>query len=117
MNPRDAKVRLAKEIITEYHSAADADAAEQNFINLFQKKEIPDDIAEVTVAGGERGLLDLLVETGLCASKSDARRQVEQGGVKLDGQVVTDVALTIVLGETQVLIQKGKRHFVKISAR
>jgi tyrosyl-tRNA synthetase len=117
MNPRDAKVRLAKEIITEYHSAADADAAEQNFINVFQKKEIPDDIAEVSVAGGERGLLDLLVETGLCASKSDARRQVEQGGVKLDGQVVTDVALMIAVAQTQILIQKGKRHFVKISAK
>ncbi len=117
MNPRDAKIRLAKEIIAQYHPASEADAAEQNFINLFQKKEIPDDIAEVTVTGGERALIDLLVETGLCASKSDARRQIEQGGVKLDNQVVTDIALTVAVGDTAVMIQKGKRHFVKVRAK
>ncbi len=117
MNPRDAKVRLAKEIIAQYHSAAAADVAEQNFISLFQKKEIPEDIAEIAVMGGERTLIDLLVETDLCASKSDARRQIVQGGVKVDDMAVTDIALTVAVGKTPVLIQKGKRHFVKIRAK
>jgi tyrosyl-tRNA synthetase len=117
MNPRDAKVRLAKEIIAMYHSARAADAAEERFKAVFQKKEVPDDVPECAVAGGKRGLAELLVETKLVASKSEARRQIEQGGVKVGGEVVNDAAATVVVGKKPTLIQKGKRHFVNVVAK
>lgn len=114
LNPRDAKIRLAKEIIAQYHSAKAADAAEQNFIKVFQKKEMPEEIAVHRTASGARSLIDLLMEAGLATSKSDARRTIEQGGVKVDGAVMADAALQVVVGDKETLIQKGKRHFVKI---
>ncbi len=117
MNPRDAKVRLAKAIIAMYHSAKDADAAEEHFTKVFKNKEIPDDVPEVAVAGGKRPVVDLLVETKLVASKSEARRQIEQGGVKVGGEVVKDAAAAFVVGKSPTLIQKGKRHFVNVVAK
>jgi tyrosyl-tRNA synthetase len=113
-NPRDAKIRLAKEIIAQYHSAKAADAAEQHFISVFQKKETPEEIKVYRTAPGKRLLVDVLIETGFATSKSDARRTIEQGGVKVDGAVITDVGTTIDLTNKGLLIQKGKRHFVKI---
>lgn len=117
MNPRDAKVALAKAVITMYHSAKDADAAEEHFTKVFKNKEVPDDVAEVAVAGGRRQLADLLVETKLVASKSEARRQIEQGGVKVGGEVVKDAAAMIEVDGRPMLIQKGKRHFVRVRAK
>ena len=117
MNPRDAKVRLAKEIITFYHSAKDADAAEEAFVKTFKNKEVPDDVPEVVIVGGERPLVEVLVEAKLAASKSEARRLVEQGGVKVDGTVVEGIDSMITIGSKKLLIQKGKRHFIKVSSK
>lgn len=115
MNPRDAKVRLAKEIIAMYHSAKDADAAEEHFNSTFRDKQVPDDVP--TVAVSARALAEILVETGLCASKSDAKRQIEQGGVKVAGETVKDPATTVDVTAEPMLIQKGKRHFVNVIAK
>jgi tyrosyl-tRNA synthetase len=114
MNPRDAKARLAREIITLYHSAAEADAAEDGFRRLFQKKEVPDDVKEVKLKAGERSLIEVLVESGLAVSKSEARRLVGQGGVKVDGQVMKDMDAKLSVSAKKILIQKGKRHFVSV---
>jgi tyrosyl-tRNA synthetase len=117
MNPRDAKVRLAREIITMYHSAKDADAAEAHFKNVFQKKEVPDDVPELAMKAGEHVLLDLLVAAKFAASKGEARRVVSEGGVRVAGVVVKDVAATVKVGKKPTLIQKGKRHFVNVIAK
>lgn len=108
-NPRDLKLRLAREIVAMYHSEAAAKKAEENFIKTFSKKEMPEEIKEVKVKS--KNILDILVETGLCASKGEARRNVEQGGVTVDGKIVKDFNFEVKSGN---VIKKGKRHFVKI---
>lgn len=116
-NPRDAKMRLAREIITQYHSAKAAAAAEANFVKTFQKKEVPDDVPAVSIAAGARGLIDVLVEVGLAASKSEARRVIQEGGVHVAGNQIKDIAATVDVSREPVLIQKGKRHFVNVKAK
>ncbi len=116
MNPRDAKARLAREIVAMYHSANAAATAEQHFKNLFQKKETPDDVPSVATDAGERALVDLLVETKLASSKGEARRLIVQGGVKVAGAVVANPDATVRIGKEPMLIQKGKRHFVHVHA-
>jgi tyrosyl-tRNA synthetase len=108
-NPRDLKLRLAHEIVAMYHSEAEAKKAEENFINTFSKKETPEEIKEVKVKS--KNILDVLVEAGICSSKGDARRNVEQGGVSVDGEAVKDFNFEVKKG---AVIKKGKRHFIKI---
>lgn len=117
MNPRDAKMRLASEIVTLYHSAKAAVAAEEQFKNVFQKKEIPDEIEELKVRGGKSKVIDLLVEVEFAASKGEARRLIEGGGVKIDGEVVKSIEAEIQVGKKKILIQKGKRHFIRVSGK
>ncbi len=115
-NPRDLKVSLAKLIIKDFHSQADADAAEDDFTRRFVQKEIPDDIEEKQVTAGTYKLAELLVETGLAASKGEARRLVEQGGVRINSEKASNPNADITVGgETQVF-QVGKRKFLKVSA-
>jgi len=116
MNPRDAKMLLAREIVTMYHSAEAAKEAEAGFMALFQKKEVPDDIEEVSVKGGSWTVIDLLVELRMVTSKTDARRQIEQGGVRVAGALVADIGETVTIGAETVLVQKGKRHFANVKA-
>ncbi|HBO38743.1 MAG TPA: tyrosine--tRNA ligase [Pasteurellaceae bacterium] len=113
-NPRDIKVLLAKEIITRFHSKADADTAEQEFINRFQKGAIPDEMPEFTFAG-EISLANLLKEAGLVSSTSEAIRAVQQGGVKIDGEKVDD-AKAVITTSTAVY-QVGKRKFARITVK
>lgn len=113
-NPRDAKMRLAREIVALYHGKAVARKAEEQFVRTFQKHEAPEKIEEVRIMNHELGIVDLLVEAKLAGSKSEARRVVEQGGVKVDGKVVNDPNAEIKLSKQGVLVQKGKRHFVKV---
>ena len=108
-NPRDIKILLGKELVKMYHSQDDADKAEQYFINTFTKKEIPDDIMELTPA--DYNIVNILIESKLVESKSDARRVIEQGGVKVNGEVVNDLDMTV---DKDVVIQKGKMGFVKV---
>lgn len=111
-NPRDVKILLAKEIIARFHSEADAEAAEQNFINRFQKGAMPDEMPEFTFEG-EIGLANLLKQAGLVASTSEANRMVQQGGVKIDGEKVSDAKL--IIGQGSAVYQVGKRKFARVT--
>ncbi|KYK78705.1 tyrosyl-tRNA synthetase [Aggregatibacter actinomycetemcomitans serotype e str. SC936] len=113
-NPRDVKILLAKEIIARFHNEADASAAEQEFINRFQKGAMPDDMPEFTFEG-EIGLANLLKEASLVASTSEANRMVQQGGVKIDGEKAEDAKL-IITASTAVY-QVGKRRFAKVTVK
>ncbi len=113
-NPRDIKVLLAKEIITRFHSEADAEAAEQEFINRFQKGAMPEEMPELTFEG-EMGLANLLKEAGLVASTSEANRMVQQGGVKIDGEKVEDAKL--VIKASTAVYQVGKRKFARVTIK
>ena len=101
---------LAREIVALYHSNDAAPKAEEAFVKTFQKKEAPDEVAEKTVKS--KILADVLVEVGFASSKTDARRTIEQGGVKIDGIVAEDPLLAVRPG---MLIQKGKRYFVRVN--
>ncbi|MCK3654674.1 tyrosine--tRNA ligase [Pasteurellaceae bacterium Macca] len=111
-NPRDVKILLAKEIIARFHSEADAESAEQNFINRFQKGAMPDEMPELTFEG-EMGLATLLKEAGLVASTSEAIRAAQQGGVKIDGEKVDDVKQNAQKGT--FVYQVGKRKFARVT--
>ncbi|MGC6408083.1 tyrosine--tRNA ligase [Bisgaard Taxon 45] len=113
-NPRDIKVLLAKEIIARFHSDTDAEAAEQEFINRFQKGAIPDEMPEFTF-DAEIGLANLLKEAGLVASTSEANRMVQQGGVKIDGEKVEDAKLIVTAGTA--VYQVGKRKFARVTVK
>lgn len=118
LNPRDVKVWLAKEIIARFHSQADADAAEQEFINRFQKGAMPDDMPELTLDAGSEGIAiaNLLKDADLVASTSEALRMIKQGGVKIDGEKVDDAKLTLSAGSTAVY-QVGKRKFARVTLK
>ena len=112
LNPRDAKVALAQEIVTRFHSAAAADKALADFVNR-SKGGIPDEVPEMAVAGAPLGLPQLLKQSGLCASASEAMCMVDQGGVRIDGAVVSDKALQLPQGV--YVLQVGKRKFVRVT--
>jgi tyrosyl-tRNA synthetase len=111
-NPRDAKVELGKEIVTRFHSAQAADEALADFVNR-AKGGIPDDVAELALAGAPAGLPQLLKQAGLCASTSEAMRMVDQGGVRIDGVVISDKALKLDAGT--FVLQVGKRKFARVT--
>jgi tyrosyl-tRNA synthetase len=114
INPRDLKMKLAREIITMYHDEDKAAAAEDNFKKVFVDKGIPEDITEIKIGKESVNIIDLLMEIKLCPSKSDARRVIEQGGVKIDEVKVRGIDLEVELSDKPKVIQKGKRHFVKV---
>ncbi|MCF8778716.1 tyrosine--tRNA ligase [Vibrio sp. IRLE0018] len=111
-NPRDIKVLLAKEIIARFHSEADADAAEQEFVNRFAKNQIPDEMPEFTFAVGTP-MANLLKEAELCSSTSEAMRMVKQGAAKMDGEKVEDAKVEPAVGT--YVFQVGKRKFARIT--
>ena len=111
-NPKDAKVLLAKEITTRFHSSAAADAAEQDFINR-SKGGIPDEIAEVTLSGAPMGIGALLKAAGLAASSGEGNRHIDGGAVRIDGSVVSDKSLKLEAGS--FVLQVGKRKFAKVT--
>jgi tyrosyl-tRNA synthetase len=110
-NPKDAKVMLAKEITTRFHSAQAADAAEQDFINR-SKGGVPDDIPEVHLAGAPLGIAQLLKQAGLAPSTSEANRLIDGAGVRIDSAVVSDKALRLEAGV--YVVQVGKRRFARV---
>jgi tyrosyl-tRNA synthetase len=111
-NPKDAKVALAKEITARFHSAAAADAAEQDFINR-SKGGVPDEIDEVTLTGAPMGIAALLKAAGLAPSGSEATRLIDGGGVRVDSSVVSDKALKLPAGT--YVVQVGKRKFARVT--
>lgn len=115
-NPRDAKIELAKLIIGDFHSAAEAAYAEDEFKRRFVQKEIPDEIEEKKIPAGSYPLAELLVNTGLAASKGEAKRLIEQGGVRVAGEKASNPAAEISVGGEAVLLQVGKRKFLQLIA-
>ncbi|MYM89484.1 tyrosine--tRNA ligase [Rugamonas sp. FT82W] len=111
-NPRDAKVALAQEIVARFHSQAAAEEALNDFVNR-SKGGIPDDVAEITLPGAPAGIQQLLKSAGLCASVSEAGRMIDQGGVRIDGTVVSDKAVKIEAGT--FVLQVGKRKFARVT--
>jgi tyrosyl-tRNA synthetase len=115
-NPRDIKVMLAREIVTRFHSSGAADAAEREFMARFRAGAVPDDMPEFTLAAdgpGGLGISALLKQSGLAPSTSEAVRNVEQGGVKIDGQKVSDRGLR--LGGGTYVVQVGKRKWARVT--
>ncbi|GGX28175.1 tyrosine--tRNA ligase [Pigmentiphaga litoralis] len=112
-NPRDVKVLLAQEIVARFHSQAAAEQAWTDFVARTKNKEIPDNLPEVALTGAPMGILQVLREASLCTSSSDAQRNVEQGGVRVDGNKVEDKGLKLDAG-TYVL-QVGKRKFARVT--
>ncbi len=111
-NPKDAKVMLAKEITARFHSAAAADAAEQDFINR-SKGGVPDEIPEVSLNGAPMGIGALLKAAGLAPSTSEANRLIDGSGVRVDGAVVSDKGLKLNAGV--YVVQVGKRKFARVT--
>ena len=114
-NPRDVKVRLAKEIVARFPGQPAADAAETDFDQRFRHGVLPDDMPEVTVQAPADGLpvTQMLKQAQLTASTSEAARAIEQGGVKIDGERVTDRGLRLQSGKT-LTVQVGKRKFARV---
>lgn len=115
LNPRDAKMRLAREIVTLYHGEHAAKNAELVFVKMFQKKEFPDEMPTLKLKKKVWNIVDLLVETKLASSKTDARRLIEQGGISIDERPIASHDETIALIRTGAVLKRGKRHFVRIS--
>ncbi len=111
-NPRDVKAALAREVVGMYHGQEEAVAASKRFDELFQKKQTPDEIPEYKI-DGPLSVVDALVGSGLAKTKSEARRLIDGGGVKVDDTVVEGYEQEVSAG---ALIQKGKRHFVRLTA-
>ena len=110
-NPRDAKVALAQEIVTRFHTPQAAIDALADFVNR-AKGGIPDDVAQVDLPGAPLGIGQLLKQAGLCSSSSEALRMVEQGGVRIDGVVISDKGLQVAAGN--FVLQVGKRKFARV---
>jgi len=114
INPRDAKFQVAKALVRRYYGEEAAEAAAAHFERVFVKKAIPTDIPTVTVAPGTTmGLVELLTQHQLAASKSEARRLIQQRAVSVDGEKILDIHAAITV-ERPVVIKVGKRRFLKL---
>ena len=115
-NPRDIKIDLAKELIARFHDDQSANFAESNFINQFQKKNIPDDIEELsyTISESSIPLVNLLKDCGMTSSTSEAMRMIKQGAVRINEEKITDTKHAVSSG-TSAIYQVGKRKFKKIT--
>lgn len=111
-NPRDCKVLLGQEIVTRFHSAADADKALEDF-NHRAKGGVPDDIPAVSLTGAPLAIAQLLKQANLVPSTSEANRNIEQGGVKIDGTGISDKGLKVEAGT--YVVQVGKRRFARVT--
>lgn len=116
-NPRDMKMRLAHTIVTMYHGAKAADKAQADFIATFQKHELPSDI-KTALLSKPTPIMELLVKHKLASSGSEARRLIDQGGVKLDNQTIADINFAVMppkrVGKKALTLQVGKRRFLKL---
>jgi tyrosyl-tRNA synthetase len=110
LHPRDAKMRLAKGITSVFYSEEEAENAEKQFVTTFQQGNVPDDIPEYTVKDDEK-ILDIIVGQKMAGSRSEARRIIDQQGVKLDGEVMSDLNVEI---PDDAILQVGKRRFLRL---
>lgn len=114
-NPRDVKFELGREIVSRFHSAATASAAQESFVARFQKGQVPDNVLtrDIAIEANSLPVPLLLKQAGLVASTSAAHRLIEQGGVRIDGEKLTDAKRSIAVGEVH-LFQVGKRDFMRL---
>ena len=112
-HPRDVKMELAREIVAIYHGEDKVAAAEENFKSIFQKGSAPEDM-ETLVVSGQPVIVDFLAEKGLVKSKSEARRLIEQGGLKIDGRTIEGVSARLEF-KGEAVVQVGKRKFVRVT--
>lgn len=112
VNPRNIKLRLAHTITSEYKGKDDADKAQEEFINVVSNKGIPQDIPSVKL-DGDKNILELLLELDFVQSKGEAKRLIQGGGVKLDGEKISDINYTVSV-ESEAVLQAGKRKFAKL---
>lgn len=110
LHPRDAKMRLARGITSVFYSEEEAENAEKQFVTTFQQGNVPDDIPEYTVKDDEK-ILDIIVGQKMAGSRSEARRVIDQQGVKLNGEVVSDLNVEI---PDDAILQVGKRRFLRL---
>ena len=116
-HPKAVKDNLAKLIIRDFHDDAAADDAATHFEQVFARKELPDEMPEITVSSGEEILLaKLIADGGLAGSGGEARRLIKQGAVTLDGDKVSDPAAKVTFTEPETILKVGKRRFAKIVA-
>ena len=120
LNPRDAKERLAAEVVSVYYGSEEAERAAEGFRKVFSRKEMPDQVPEggVSLSGFKEGTIwiaELLVRLGLARSHSEARRLVESGAVSIDGEKVSDTGLELAPGDVQgKVFRKGRKNFVRV---
>lgn len=112
INPRDLKMRLAREIIAQLYDAEAARRAEEEFVRVFQRRELPSEMPKYRL-NAPANIVDLLVDSQLAQSKSEARRLIEQGGVRLNDEPITDLEAVVEVSEPAVL-RVGKRRFIKL---
>lgn len=113
LNPRDAKAKLAKEIISLYHRKPAAQKAEKEFNRIFKEKKLPSEMLSIKITAKTINVLDLLVKTKLASSKAEGKRLIEQKGVKIDDKIQDDWRKNISI-KSEMIIQVGKRKFAKI---
>jgi tyrosyl-tRNA synthetase len=116
-NPRDVKVELAQDIISIYHSAADARAAADEFNRVFRDRQTPGEMPEFAVPAAGVNIVDLVVSAGLLPSKSEARRKLAEGAVYLAGERVSDAGLNVIVGPEPLVLRVGKRRFLRLVSR
>ncbi len=112
-NPKNLKMRLAKEIVALYHDQASANEAEKEFIEIFSNKGLPEDIEIKEIKGSKLNIIELIAQTALTSSKSEARRILQGGGVRIDGEKINSMDGEIDISKER-LLQVGKRKFIKV---
>ena len=117
VNPRDIKIELGKKIVALYHPKELAEEAAREFEKIFSKKELPSQIPEYKMPAGKTSLVDLIIGAKLAKSKSATRRVIKQKGVKIDGKVVDDPSAVLNITKKEIIIQYGKKNFIKIIAK
>ncbi len=114
VNPRDIKMRLAREIICLYHSENDAQKAEETFVRVIQNKETPTDMEEVHIKKDHVNAIELFMLSGLVESKSEAKRLIAQKGIKVNEEIVESETQEFTISKEGLILKKGKRHFVRV---
>jgi tyrosyl-tRNA synthetase len=116
MHPRDAKVKLATELVSRFYSQEEADRAAEEFDSVFSKKQIPSDLPVVVIQAEQITLTKLMSENNLVDSLSEARRMIVQGAVSIDGEKISDTAY-VIEGVSECLVKVGKRKFLQVRFR
>jgi len=111
MHPKEAKLKLAEIITTQYHSQKEASGARAGFEKVFSSKELPEDIQEFKVSSEKANIIDILIASKLVASKNEARRLLTQGGISINGEVLKSEEITVT---NETVLKVGKRRFLKL---